>query len=82
MRRKFSDINVGWILGLLCVAALIIATQDPFGWSGYEAPRPAQEKSRCLKTHGPYGTEFNCPGAINSGGRGYVNPGSMEWEVE
>lgn len=82
MKRKLADINVTWILGPLCLAILVIATQDPFGWSGYHEPKPNWHKASCYKIPEKWGGRLYCSDELEGGNHGYVNPGSMEWEVE
>lgn len=79
MRRL---LNLEVILGLLCVAVLWIATQDPFGWSDYHEPKPDWHKANCYKIPARYHGGLYCSDEEAGGNHGYVNPGSMEWEVE
>lgn len=79
MRRL---LNLEVILGLLCVVALVIATQDPFGWAGSESSKPSASKARCWNIPARYGGGTYCSDEQAGGNHGYVNPGSMEWEVE
>ncbi len=79
MRRL---LNLEVMLGLLCVAVLVIATQDPFGWSGYHEPKPDWHKANCYKIPARYHGGLYCSDEETGGNHGYVNPGSMEWEVE
>jgi hypothetical protein len=75
-------LNLEVILGLLCVVVLVIATQDPFGWSSYHEPKPDWHKANCYKIPARYHGGLYCSDEEAGGNHGYVNPGSMEWEVE
>lgn len=81
MRRL---LNLEVILGLLCVAVLVIATQDPFGWaeSESESEKPDWHSANCYKIPKRYHGGLYCSDQETGGDHGYVNPGSMEWEVE
>jgi hypothetical protein len=78
--RRLHNLNLEVILGLLCVAVLVIATQDPFGWAASEPPRRVPKAARCHEAPEKYGGRMFCH--VEDGAYGYVNPGSMEWEVE
>jgi hypothetical protein len=79
MRRL---LNLEVILGLLCVAILVIATQDPFGWAESEPEKPDWHNASCYKIPARYHGGLYCSDQEAGGNHGYVNPGSMEWEVE
>lgn len=80
--RRLRDLNLELILGLLCFLALWIAVADPFGWSGYHESKPNWHKASCYKIPERYHGGLYCSDQEAGGNHGYVNPGSMEWEVE
>jgi hypothetical protein len=80
--RRLRNLNLEVILGLLCFLALWIAVADPFGWSGYREPKPDWHSASCYKIPERYHGGLYCSDQEAGGDHGYVNPGSMEWEVE
>jgi hypothetical protein len=80
--RRLRNLNLEVILGLLCVAALVIATQDPFGWAETASSKPDWHSANCYKIPERYHGGLYCSDQEAGGNHGYVNPGSMEWEVE
>lgn len=82
MKRKLADINITWILGPLCLALLVVATQDPFGWAASASSKPDWHNASCYKIPARYHGGLYCSDQLEGGNHGYVNPGSMEWEVE
>lgn len=73
-------LNLEVILGLLCIAVIVIATQGPFGCASSEPSRRVPKVARCNEAPEKYGGRMFC--SVEDGAHGYVNPGSMEWEVE
>lgn len=54
---------------------------DPFGWNDHEpSSRSVPKAARCQEAPERYGGRIFC--SVEDGAHGYVNPGSMEWEVE
>jgi hypothetical protein len=75
-------LNLEVILGLLCVAILVIATQDPFGWASHQPSKPSLSEAHCWKIPAKWGGRTYCSNEQEGGAHGYLNPGSNEWEVE
>lgn len=75
-------LNLEVILGLLCVAVLVVATQDPFGWASSQPSKPSLSHAHCWSIPAKWGGGTYCSDQEAGGNHGYVNPGSMEWEVE
>jgi hypothetical protein len=79
---RLRNLNLEVILGLLCIVALVIFTQDPFGWAETPPSKPDWHNANCYKIPERYHGGLYCSDQEAGGNHGYVNPGSMEWEVE
>lgn len=59
-----------------------VALFNPFGWDEAEPAKPDWHKASCYKIPARYHGGLYCSDEQAGGNHGYVNPGSMEWEVE
>jgi hypothetical protein len=76
-------LNLEVILGLLCVVALFLCTAGVEGCSIESKPSELDaSKIHCWSIPPKYGGGTYCSDEEAGGNHGYVNPGSMEWEVE
>lgn len=65
---------------LLFVIGLLLGA-NPFGWGEAEpSSKTVPKAARCEEAPERYGGRLFC--SVEGGQHGYVNPGSMEWEVE
>jgi hypothetical protein len=64
------------------ILALALGLFDPFGWGGSEPSNRIPKAARCLEAPEKYGGRIFCSVEEDGGAHGYVNPGSMEWEIE
>jgi len=56
---------------------------NPFGWNDSKPPgRIVPKVAKCSEAPERYGGRIFCSVEEDGGAHGYVNPGSMEWEVE
>lgn len=55
---------------------------DPFGWGDSEPAKPDWHNASCYKIPARYHGGLYCSDEETGGNHGYVNPGSMEWEVK
>lgn len=55
---------------------------NPFGWGESAPAKPDWRSASCYKIPEKWGGRLYCSDEEAGGNHGYVNPGSMEWEVE
>lgn len=72
-----------WI-GILIVLGIVVYCV--VGMIAYEArdvsTKPNWQSASCYKIPAKYHGGLYCSDELEGGNHGYVNPGSMEWEVE
>jgi len=67
--------------GLVAVIGVLLLF-NPFGWGeSASSTKIVPKAARCEEAPERYGGRLFCS-VEDSGAHGYVNPGSMEWEVE
>lgn len=80
MSRLF---NLEIIAGILCVAVFFLCATGMEGCTIESKPsEPDASEARCWNIPSKYGGGTFCSDELEGGDHGYVNPGSMEWEVE
>lgn len=55
---------------------------NPFSWGRSESTKPDWHNASCYKIPERFHGGLYCSDEEAGGDHGYVNPGSMEWEVE
>lgn len=67
--------------GLVAVIGVVLLF-NPFGWGESAPAQPDWKEASCYKIPEKWGGRLYCSDEKTGGNHGYVNPGSMEWEVE
>lgn len=66
----------------LVATVLLLFLFNPFGWNEVKPTKPDVSTAKCWEIPVRYGGGTFCSDMKDEGNHGYVNPGSLEWEIE
>ena len=75
--RFYAPVFFGVIVGI----GILLLLFGP-NWGESEPTKPDWHSANCYKIPARYHGGLYCSDQETGGNHGYVNPGSMEWEVE